>query len=91
MNHIDPSHVVTPQEEVVRDFTAFLMSGNKTNQRNALRNLLLLRGENKVEDASFATLCEKVLRTPFEVDKIRLFVQNSDGQKLLSGVRDCFP
>lgn len=67
------------------------MSGNKTIQRNAIRNLLLLRGENKVEDTVFATLCEKVLQTPFEVDKIRLFVQNGDGQKLLSGVCDCLP
>ena len=48
--------------------------------------LVVLQSQQVIEESVFATLCENVLQLPFEMDNLRLFIQNKEGQKLLREV-----
>ena len=75
------------QEEIICNFSLCLSTKNKKIQQQAIDELVKLHSQHVVEESVFATLCENVLESPFEMDNLRLFIQNKEGQKLLREVR----
>ena len=47
---------------------------------------MVLKSQKVVEESVFAALCESVLQSPFEMENLRLFIQNKESQKLLREV-----
>lgn len=74
------------QEEIVRNFSLCLSTKDKKTQQQAINTLVALQSQKVVEESVFATLCENVLQSPFEMDNLRLFIQNKEGQRLLREV-----